>query len=78
MATEGHGAPGPSRSGFGIQRTAEAPEAPQTPLYPPCTQGSGGTRSKKNQEPSPLEGHLCAIFHPNPSSSLDFYSEQTP
>ena len=47
------------------------------PLYTPCTQGGGGTVSKKTQEPSPLEDHLRAKFRPDPSSRLDFYREQT-
>ena len=29
------------------------------------------------QEPSLLEDHLLAKFHPNPSSRLDFFREQT-
>ena len=36
-----------------------------------------GVPGKKNQEPSPLEDHLRAKFHPDPSSHLDFYREQT-
>ena len=56
--------------------TAEAPEAPQTPFMHPVPRG-WGYRVETPQESSPLEDHLCAKFHPDPSSSLDFYREQT-
>ena len=36
-----------------------ASRGPPYPVYAPCTQGVG-VPSKKNQEPSPLEDHLCA------------------
>ena len=42
------------------------------PLYTPHTQVVRGTRLKFTQESSPLEDHLCAKFHPDMSSSLDF------
>ena len=48
----------------------EAREAPRT-------LGGGVLGQKKTQEPSPLEDHLCAKFHPDLSSRLDFYREQT-
>ena len=39
--------------------------------------GGVGTGLKHPQESSPLKDYLCAKFHPNPSSHLDFYREQT-
>ena len=57
--------------------TAEAaPEAPHSLFMHPVPQGWGAL-GKKNQEPSPFEDHLCAKNHPDPSSILDFYREQT-
>ena len=55
----------------------EAPEAPRTPFMHPEPGGVGYRVKKKPQEPSPLKDHLCAKFHPDPSSHLDFYREQT-
>ena len=49
--------------------TVEAPEA----LWTPFTHLVLGWHP---QEPSPLEDHLHAKFHPNLYSSLDFYREQ--
>ena len=48
----------------------EAPEAPQTPFTHP--EPRGGVLGQKN-----LEDHLCAKFHSDLSSGLDFYREQT-
>ena len=47
------------------------------PLFAPCTRRGWGYWTKKTQNLSALEDHLCAKFHCNPSSGLDFYREQT-
>ena len=48
------------------------------PLYATGTRGGGtGSNPPPPQEPSPLKDHLHAKFHPDPSSRLDFYREQT-
>ena len=39
--------------------------------------GGGGTGLTPPQEPSPLEDHLHAKFHPNLFRGLDFYREQS-
>ena len=53
----------------------EAPEAPHT-------RGGGwgggiGLTPPPTKNLPPLEDHLCVKFCPDPSSSLDFYREQT-
>ena len=62
MDTEGHGAPCPSRSGFGIQRTAEAPEAPQTPFTHPVPRGVGVPGQKKTKNLHPLRATSVPYF----------------
>ena len=59
----------------GPKHTPEAPEAPQIHFTHPLPQGCW-LLGQKTQEPSPLEDHLCAKFHPNLSSCLDFNTEQ--
>ena len=56
----------------------ENPEAPCTPFTHPVPGVGWGTGF--NPPPPrtfPLEDHLCAKFHPDLSSGLDFYREQT-
>ena len=55
----------------------EVPEAPPYPLYAPHTPGVGGIRSKLPKNLTALQDHLCAKFHPNLSSGLDFHREHT-
>ena len=50
---------------------------PIPPLRTPYP-GDRGTRSKKTQEPSPLEDHLHAKFHPNrPAIWISIENKQT-
>ena len=56
--------------------TVEAPEAPRTPFTHPVPKG-GGYGVKNPPRTFPLEDHLLAKFHPDPSSGLDFFREQT-
>ena len=77
--------PSPTKSGvpchfclvnFLPKHRVEAPEAPRSPLCTPYL-GGGGTGSTPPRTFTPLKDHLHAKFHPDPSSSLDFYREQT-
>ena len=47
------------------------------PLYAPRTQGVGVSGQKNHKNLPTLEDHICTKFHPDPSSGLDFYREQT-
>ena len=56
---------------------AEAPEAPCTPFTDPIPGGGGMGSTPPPKNLPALKDHLCAKFHPDPSSSLDFSREQT-
>ena len=56
------------------KHTAEAPQAPIPPLH---TLYPGGYRVKTPPRTFPLKDHFRAKFHPDSSSRLDFYREQT-
>ena len=54
----------------------EAPDAPHTTFMHPVTRGVG-VLCRIPSRTFPLEDHLHAKFHPDLSSCLDFYREQT-
>ena len=62
---------------FSPKYMVEAPEAPWTSFTHPIPKGWGYQVETPSRTFPPLEDHLRAKFHPDPSRGLDFYREQT-